>query len=169
MYRRSLGAASCILVDSVAGIGGEWGILLRRSEQSDSGVRSTPTGQSQLREWTKRRSESRVVLDSASFGNCTLSISGFGTEGMCAEARNPCRSAAQSPFPVLRCRPGRNRGPGRLAVQVGVVDGPGKGCAESPMRGRIGEPLPSSSKTESVRVVQGVYRSLSSVTQRPES
>ena len=40
-------------------------------------------------------------------------------------------------------------------MQVGVVDGPGKGCAESLMRGRRGEPLASSAETESVRAVLG--------------
>ena len=48
-------------------------------------------------------------------------------------------------------------------MQVGVVDGPGKGCAESLMRGRRGEPLARSAETESVRAVSGVYRSLSLV------
>ena len=51
-------------------------------------------------------------------------------------------------------------------MQVGVVDGPGKGGTEFLMRGRRGEPLASSAETESVRAVLGVYRSLSSVTER---
>ena len=85
-----------------------------------------------------------------------------------AEARTPGRSAAQPPPSSSAVGLGATR-PGRLAMQVGVVDGPGKGCAESLMRGRRREPLPSSAETENVRAVQGVYRSLSSVTERSES
>ena len=46
---------------------GERGCLPHRSKQSDSVAPCTPTGQSQLWKWTKRRSASRAVLDSRSY------------------------------------------------------------------------------------------------------
>ena len=41
-------------------------------------------------------------------------------------------------------------------MQVGVVDGPGKGCAESLMRGCRGEPLASSAERRASASIGGV-------------
>ena len=142
---------------------GERRCLPQRSKQSDSVAPSTPTGQSQLWKWTSCRWSSRAALDSRSYESRQDAGGVRGRDGIEFEGRNPGRSASQSPssFSVvgLGAAPDRRR----LTMQVGVGDGPGKGCAESLMRRRRREPLASSAETEGVHAVLGVHRSLSSV------
>ena len=77
-----------------------------------------------------------------------------------AEARTPGRSAFQSPFSSSAGGVGAVTDRRRLTTQVGAVDGPGRRCSGSPMRGRRREPLASSAETQNVHAVRGVYRSL---------
>ena len=108
VYMRSHGAASCRVDDFVAEIGVDGGILLNRSKQSDSGAPSTVMGQSQL-----RNGESRTWT--------------WGTP----EDGSVSRSI---PVLVLRRRPGRSCGPGRLPLQVGAGDDAGQDAQPTPDR-----------------------------------
>ena len=110
--------------------------LLNRSEQFDSGVPSTPTGQRQLRKWTKRRSASRAALDSRSYESGQDAGGVRGRDGIEFEGRNPGRVGLGCSVSVLlvRGRPGRSRGPGRLTPKVGASDHAGQDAKPAPHR-----------------------------------
>ena len=87
---------------------GERGILLNQSNQSDSGAPSTVMGQSQL-----RNGESGTwTWGSSKDGSVSRSVSVF----------------------VLRGRPGRSRGLGRLTPKMGAGDHPGQDAKPAPHR-----------------------------------
>ena len=109
--------------------GGDRRCLLNRSEQCDSGTRSTPTGQPQLWKMQKCNRRNGREVDSASFGHCTLSISGYGTARMCTEARNPGRLAfSPRPRPLLSAWAQPRTGTPDDAGGRGRSSGPG--CAD---------------------------------------
>ena len=114
---------------------GERGILLHRSEQFDSGARSTPTGHSQLWKLQKCNRRNGREVDSTSFANCTLSIGVSRARRMWGRSPDSGPVTRSVSVLVLRRRPGRRHGPGRLTPKVGAGSHPGKD-AQDPMRSR---------------------------------
>ena len=113
VYRRSRGAASCTLGDSVAEIGVNGASCYIGASNPIPVL--VP-----------------LLQDSRSFGNCTLSIGAFGM-GL-TFWRRPESGPVGCSVPVLRWRSGRSHGPRRLTLKVGAGDHPGEDAQAAPQR-----------------------------------
>ena len=117
---------------------GEHAILLHRSERFGSGVPSTPTGQSQLWKlhFVNRRYQAEV--DSASFGDCTLSIGASRAGRTWAEARNPGRSPlSPRPRPLLSAWAQSRTGTPDAEDGRGQSSGPGCEAHDAPFHAAL--------------------------------
>ena len=113
VYRRSPGAAGCRLGEFVAGYGVNGASCY--IVVSNSIPVLVPT-----------------LLDSRSFGSCTLSIGASGTNGGRSPESGPVSRSVS--VLILRGRPGRSRGPGRLTTQVSAGYHAGQDAKPAPHR-----------------------------------